>query len=345
MENLIFPYEIKDDYYGDVDDFAVEFIEFANSLNLNDLSVMLEGLLIGVYWKVYKIDAINLSINSYKMLSTLSRYRNKSLQSKDLIDDVRGLILTKQFENEKVKKDLNLNKDNLKVLLNFLEATGDFVYQLPYLKKYEHEITQEKLNIFIQLSDWFLRNSPKYLGLYTLQLKEYLKSNNHFHKMNEDIIFFNSPEELYHLNMLGANLMNRIFKEDFQLRKRKALLLPSCMKISRENCNAENSRLGPICRLCNKKCNVYKIAKEFPHELYLIEHNSDSLKNATKKDLDELGIIGVTCVLNLISGVYQSSKMGIPPQCVLLNRVSCAKHWMREDIPSTIDFQELSNKI
>lgn len=169
MENLIFPYEIKDDYYGDVDDFAVEFIEFANSLNLNDLSVMLEGLLIGVYWKVYKIDAINLSINSYKMLSTLSRYRNKSLQSKDLIDDVRGLILTKQFENEKVKKDLNLNKDNLKVLLNFLEATGDFVYQLPYLKKYEHEITQEKLNIFIQLSDWFLRNSPKYLGLYTLQ--------------------------------------------------------------------------------------------------------------------------------------------------------------------------------
>ena len=345
MENLIFPYEIKDDYYGDVDDFAVEFIEFANSLNLNDLSVMLEGLLIGVYWKVYKIDAINLSINSYKMLSTLSRYRNKSLQSKDLIDDVRGLILTKQFENEKVKKDLNLNKDNLKVLLNFLEATGDFVYQLPYLKKYEHEITQEKLNIFIQLSDWFLRNSPKYLGLYTLQLKEYLKSNNHFHKMNEDIIFFNSPKELYHLNMLGANLMNRIFRPDFQSRKRKVLLLPSCMKISKDKCKAENTRLGPVCRLCNKNCNIFKIAKDFPHELYLIEHNSDSLKGATKKDLVELGIIGVTCVLNLISGGYQASKIGIPPQCVLLNRVACSKHWLSEDSPSTIDVQELSKKI
>ena len=163
--------------------------------------------------------------------------------------------------------------------------------------------------------------------------------------MNEDIIFFNSPKELYHLNMLGANLMNRIFRADFQLRKRKALLLPSCMRISQKNCKAENSRLGAICKLCNKNCNVCKIANKFSHELYLIEHNSDSLKGATKKDLEELGIIGVTCVLNLISGGYKSINMGIPPQCVLLNRVSCAKHWLCEDIPSTIDFQELSNKI
>lgn len=39
-----------------------------------------------------------------------------------------------------------------------------------------------------------------------------------------------------------------------------------------------------VCRLCNKNCNVYKIAKDFPHELYLIELNSDSLKCATEKD-------------------------------------------------------------
>ena len=145
--------------------------------------------------------------------------------------------------------------------------------------------------------------------------------------------------------MLGANLMNRIFRPDFQSRKRKVLLLPSCMKISKDKCKAENTRLGPVCRLCNKNCNIFKIAKDFPHELYLIEHNSDSLKGATKKDLVELGIIGVTCVLNLISGGYQASKIGIPPQCVLLNRVACSKHWLSEDSPSTIDVQELSKKI
>ncbi len=306
---------------------------------------MLEGLLIGVYWDVYKKDAFLLSENSHKVLATLSNRRNKSKLSKDLIDDVRGMLLTKEFSQKKMENDLKLDKSNLKILLKYLEATGDFIYQIPYLKKYELSVTQEKLDLFHILSGWFLQNSSKYLGTYTLGFEEYFKINEGSHNLKEDIIFFNSPKELYYLNMLGANLMNRIFRPDFQSRKRKALLLPSCMKISKNNCKAETTKLGPTCKLCNKNCNVYKIAKEFPHELYLIEHNSDSLKGATKKDLEELGIIGVTCVLNLISGGYQASKIGTPPQCVLLNRVSCSKHWLGEDVPSTIDVQELMNKI
>ena len=82
------------------------------------------------------------------------------------------------------------------------------------------------------------------------------------------------------------------------------------------------------------------IFDEHPEYKFLIVGDGPS-----KKDLEELGIIGVTCVLNLISGGYQSAGMGIPPQCVLLNHVSCSKHWLSEDCPSTIDVQELSNKI
>lgn len=345
MSDSLFPYQIKDNYYDDVNDFAEEFISFARELNVEDLSEMLEGLLIGVYWELYKNDAMVLSEKSHKILATLSNRRNESKKSKELIDDVRGMLLTKEFSKEKNGDDLELNKSNLKILLDYLEATGDFIYQLPYLKKYEHEITPEKLDLFRELATWFLQNSSKYLATYTLGFKEFFKNNEISHNLKEDIIFFNSPEELYHLNMLGANLMNRIFRPDFQSRKRKVLLLPSCMKISKDKCKAENTRLGPVCRLCNKNCNIFKIAKDFPHELYLIEHNSDSLKGATKKDLVELGIIGVTCVLNLISGGYQASKIGIPPQCVLLNRVACSKHWLSEDSPSTIDVQELSKKI
>lgn len=163
--------------------------------------------------------------------------------------------------------------------------------------------------------------------------------------MKEAIIFYNSPIELYHLNMLGADLTNKIFQADFQKRKRKALLLPTCMRISQHECKSKETHLGLKCSLCNKDCNVYKVAKVYPYELYLISHSSDSLKGATKKDLEELGIIGVTCVLNLISGGWQATSLGIPPQCVLLNRVACSRHWLDKDIPSTIDFQELVNKI
>lgn len=344
MDDFLVPYQIKGDYYRDVNDFAEAFIGFAGTLNLDDLSEMLEGLLIGVYWEIYKNDAVVLPNGSHDVLAALYAMRNKSKMSKDLVDDIRGMILTKEFSKKKTKNELTLNRASLKLLLDWLEATGDFAYQLPYLRKYEDSITSEKLEVFLKLAAWFLKNSPKYLATYTAEFKEYFEKNKESHKMNEDVIFFNSPEEIYHLNMLGANLMNRIFCRNFRSRKRKALLLPSCMRVSEKNCNAENTGLGPVCRLCNKNCNIYKIAKDFPHELYLIEHNSDSLKGATEKDLDELGIIGVSCVLNLISGGYQASKMGIPPQCVILNRVSCSKHWLDGDFPSTIDLEELSTK-
>lgn len=134
------PYQIKDDYYIDVNDFTEDFIKFSNTLGIDDLSQMLELLLIGVYWEVYKKDTLILSKRSHDVLATLSSLRNKSKMSKDLIDDVRGMLLTKEFSKDDGENDFDLNKYNLTLLFDYLEATGDFVYQLPHLRKYENNI-------------------------------------------------------------------------------------------------------------------------------------------------------------------------------------------------------------
>ena len=104
------PYQIKDDYYIDVNDFTEDFIKFSNTLGIDDLSQMLELLLIGVYWEVYKKDALILSKRSHDVLATLSSLRNKSKMSKDLIDDVRGMLLTKEFSKDNGENDFDLNK-------------------------------------------------------------------------------------------------------------------------------------------------------------------------------------------------------------------------------------------
>lgn len=175
MDDFLVPYQIKDDYYGDVNDFAEAFIGFAGTLNLDDLSEMLEGLLIGVYWEIYKNDAVVLPNGSHDVLAALYAMRNKSKMSKDLVDNIRGMILTKEFSKKKTKNELTLNRASLKLLLDWLEATGDFAYQLPYLRKYEDSITSEKLVVFLKLAAWFLKNSPKYLATYRQNLKNILK--------------------------------------------------------------------------------------------------------------------------------------------------------------------------
>lgn len=160
MESLIYPYKLNDNYYQDVERFGDASIEYSSKFNLN---TPLEGLMIGVYWEVFKEDALDLSDNIQQVLATLSKERNKSKNSKEVIDDIKGMILTKYLTNDKSKIDVKLDKTNFKLLLNYLEATGDFTYQLPHLNK---DFTQEELDIFTTLATWFLKNSDKYLGAY-----------------------------------------------------------------------------------------------------------------------------------------------------------------------------------
>ncbi|RAP52000.1 MAG: hypothetical protein BZ138_03970 [Methanosphaera sp. rholeuAM270] len=196
------------------------------------------------------------------------------------------------------------------------------------------------------LTRWFCKNSGKYLREYTSNLDNYIEQNGNSHLMEEDVIFYHGHELEYHLNMLGAEIMNRLFREEYDKRIRKAIILPSCMNSNNKKCKAKEERLGHVCTFCNTKCNVFRISKQYKeHELYIVSHESTAFKGAKKEDQKELGILGVTCVLNLISGGWKASNLSIPPQCVLLEHVACKKHWLTEDIYGNINPQELKIKI
>ena len=64
-------------------------------------------------------------------------------------------------------------------------------------------------------------------------------------------------------------------------------------------------------------------------------------ENATDEDKKDLAIVGVACPLNLISGGWKAATLGMPPQCVLLDKVACSRHWLKEDVPSSINKKEL----
>ena len=154
-------------------------------------------------------------------------------------------------------------------------------------------------------------------------------------------IFFNSCEELYNLNILCAEIMGRISRLDYESRKRKAIVLPTCMKINQKNCQTIEKRLGEVCMQCNSKCGIAKITEEYDCEVYLVSHQSEAFQNATTTDKKELAIIGVVCPLNLIFGGWKALTLGMPPQCVLLEKVACARHWLRCDTPASISKKEL----
>lgn len=341
MDEIVFPYKLDNEYYSKVKDFGDEFIEFCQKFAFEDEEEALKALCIGVYWYLYGTTALDLNSNIHQVLANLAEYRRAFPEDKQFIDELRGKLLTKFLFKPYRKNNEKLTSEKLELLFNFLEATGDYIDQIPNLKNFSHNLED-----CLSLTQWFCRNSHNYLGNYTSDLEKYLENNHTNHLMEEDVIFYHGHELEYHLNMLGAEIMNRSYKDDFDKRPRKAIILPGCMNSNSKKCKAQEGSLGHVCAFCNPKCKVYEITKEYPNlEVYIISHESTAFKGAKKEDMNELGIIGITCVLNLISGGWKSKNLSIPPQCVLLENVACKSHWLSEDIFGEINEKELNLKI
>lgn len=341
MSNSTFPYILDNDYYAKVKAFGDEFIEYCHKFNFKSDEESLEALCIGVYWYVYGSTALDLNSNIHQALANLAEYRRAFPEDKPFIDELRGKLLTKFLFKPFEKNNEKLTEKNLDLLINFLEATGDYADQIPHFRNFSHN-----LDDCIILTKWFCKNSHNFLGQYTSNLEKYIKNNHANHLMQEDVIFYHGHELEYHLNMLGAEIMNRLYREDFEKRPRKAIILPGCMNSNDKKCRAKAESLGHVCTFCNPKCNVFKISEEYEdYEVYIVSHESTAFKGAEKEDQEELGIIGVTCVLNLISGGWKSKNLSIPPQCVLLEHVACKSHWLDEDIYGEINDEELRLKI
>jgi hypothetical protein len=61
--------------------------------------------------------------------------------------------------------------------------------------------------------------------------------------------------------------------------------------------------------------------------------------------MKDTGIVGVACVLNLLSGGLKARRLGIPAQCILLDSCGCGNHWDIEGIPTVLNVDQLKIKL
>ncbi|WP_455538316.1 DUF116 domain-containing protein [Terrisporobacter sp.] len=330
--------------------------DYKNYIKINNLEVLrsnseylLEILMIGVYWNCYINKAVSLKKLPQKILIKLSGLRtNKNI--KKIVDFNRGLLET-LFLNTESCKDIKLSMNNYIKLLNYLKATGDYKEEVErleawknyFLTKHEKEIV-EILKLSINMAKYFEKASNGKLGKYTENVDIFLQKVYEKYKYKEDFLLCSRKRVEYHLNMVGAEIMNKAYRDDFLKSKEKRLLLPACMRARNEkNCKAIKSEEGYICANCTKTCNVnkyYKLGKKYNFLVYIIPHESD-ISSKKKIIYEDIGIIGVACVLNLISGGLKAKKLGFVPQCVFLDYCGCKSHWHDKGIITDINIDRL----
>ena len=316
-----------------------------------------ELLTLGTLWSIYAGEAVGRSQTIENILVKLVKLRKQYRFLKPGIDMIRGALhflflrSTKQQSQTTAKPTI----ENLDRLLRWMAATGDFKEEAKRLQAWrDFLVTQTPQNAkdvlekALSFAEWFEAQSLAVLGDYTPHVDRFLTETHPDYRLREDSIFCGRQRVEYHMNMVGAEILNRSFREDFLSTQQKVVLLPPCMKARQDSsCEAKMTPMGEVCSACEPGCRVHQITQlgkkqgfnviMIPHELNVLSNGNSPLKQG-----DSLGIVGVSCPLTNVTGGWETKRLGIPAQGVMLDYCGCNWHWhLAKGIPTDINFKQL----
>lgn len=349
--------QVYDEQAGDMVEEYMAFLvkELPESKRLSRKEYLFEVLMMGVYIREYGGYAMGSNIAAMVLMKSLGNLRWKGGLWKQAADTLRGHQAMKMLMKERNRRRFMFPAArNLKHLILWLEATAEFGPQVARLRgwhRFFRSLTEIEsaiyLSVVAQLADWFAAVAGQTLDKYTSRVTPFLETVHRRYKHREDAISVNKRSVEYHLNMLGAVVMNEVFEKQFLDTTEKVLLVPPCMRKSKE-CKSVKSPKGDICLGCDEACAVNRLRQsgmQQDFEVIIMHHASkppDWLKDPEKSK--NTGVIGVACPANLITGGWTIEALGVPAQCVVLDHCGC-RHWHPEGIITSLNRQELLRRI
>ena len=253
-------------------------------------------------------------------------------------------------------------RDSLGKLIKWLKSTGEYDEEVlrfqtwqaffamqaemqPAVKSID-QVQSFKKKVIL-LADRFYKKVHKELSPYIAGVKNFQSQKAEAYKTRADRIFCMQPPIMYYLNMIGAQMLNKVYHEAFSKTPQKVIFLPGCMPYKgKEKCQAVLKNDAYICQGCTRQCQVHqaqRLAKTYHATTRVIYHESELNKHALKDQEGQVGVIGVACILSLLSGGFKAKRLGYVPQCVLLDYCGCKQHWNHEGLVTQINLQQLEN--
>ncbi|MBN2710314.1 MAG: DUF116 domain-containing protein [Calditrichaceae bacterium] len=337
-----------------------EFIQYNDIEKLRSRGeYAVELLILGMAWQRYLGAAKHTNVVLLKLMDVLFQWRNKYFWIKPEIDMVRGWI-SGHFMTPKISKfhrSRRFTLHNFKRLILWLRASGEFMDEVRRLSQWRRfcqmmgrQVTHQTLEKANEMIDWFREEAQMELGAYTDGVTRFLKEEHHRYRYREDEIFTGKEPLEYHLNMVGAEIMNRGFEEDYNKTRRCVVLLPKCMTSPGDGkCRAKAIGFDIACQRCTPTCNIARISRlgdENGFEVRIVPHTSGFITWLKRWQNDpDVGLIAVACLLNLVTGGYEMRQLDLNAQCLLLDYCGCKKHWHPDGLPTDINTDELLRMI
>ncbi|MBK9579197.1 MAG: DUF116 domain-containing protein [Fibrobacteres bacterium] len=237
------------------------------------------------------------------------------------------------------------------ILIDWLESTGEFVQESIRMRLWLEGIgvfwsPEEFFQATRDLARWFEESAKQELAEWTRGVDAYRARALAETTPREDLLLITRRERLYHLNMVGAEAMNRGFRPGFTKRPKKVVLVPGCMR-SRDDraCMALRRGTDISCAHCDRSCNVSRLTElgeQNDFKVYVVPHASTFTAWLKRWQEDgQTALVAAACPLHLVPGGYEMRALGLQAQCVFLRYSGCKRHWDPTGTPTEIDADRL----
>jgi len=145
-----------------------------------------------------------------------------------------------------------------------------------------------------------------------------------------------TPKEKYLLEMAAFKIYDELNREAFNKTDKTLIVLPDCLSLHNPECEKEDKPYGDTCASCTKSCRAYhvvELAKKYNAEVTFSKRKLTEQIEHYKKEMGDVGVIGIACILMLAEGMRSAHEVGVPTRGVLLSFTGC-KHWNDEQFAS-----------
>ncbi len=307
---------------GAVSPFVHSYMHYLGTYRLELIRAhgeyVLELLSFGLLWKVYGGYAMATRRAPFVLLARMAEWRKKHQAIKPAIDLARGMLITMfLFPWKKTVHPPSLPMlPEADRLARWLDATGEFREQALRFVRWraywdtlpleEHGRIRDGVFTF---ADWFAARSEEVLGKYTASVDRFRHDHATRYRWREDRVSCMRSRVEYHLNMVGAEILNRAFRAEYDETMAKAVLVPGCMrKHPDDHCEAIPEPKGLRCSGCEAECHVNRLRAmglRRGFEVYVIPHASDLSLWSPAKGGIRRGVIASACVTTLVEGGWE----------------------------------------
>lgn len=315
----------------------------------DSMEYYVELLALGVLWRAYGGKAELLKDLPGYMAIIVAKARQKSKYHKAFLSKVKGQLASKYLVPKVKGKNYICDIDKL---IFYLAASGEFdeeVIRFKAWQRFIHDQSFSQRRYFereiLLMAGRFEVRAHKYLNKYTKGVELFRRLYINTAEGREDQIFCMRKSVEYHLNMVGAVLLNDVYRKKYLKVKTHVIFLPQCMCIRKQACLAQKEGDSYKCVGCTSECPVNKVnglAKLYSSQVVILGHQSALHHKRLKERTEQVGVIGVCCILGLIEGGFKARRLGYVPQCVLLDYCGCKTHWDEDGRVTQINMDYLT---